>query len=254
MKSLVRLLAVAVAAFLFAGCLESDQQTVLMPDGSGKIVWTFGVEMKEDNQEPLQKDKLEAMQKASEGIVAWSEPKVEKKDGWYRCTLTAYFEDISKVKLIDPQKPDEPALAFVLVKKGDGGTLTVKDQLTSDMTKKEAEQRKPETDEEKQQAEDMKAQMKKMMKGLKVGIGVKLPGKVTASEHFMKTDGRAASMTIDDKLMGDVMDEKEEAKKTMEGLQGERTATWEKNETTQEEIDAFKKELAAAKAEWEKKK
>jgi hypothetical protein len=256
MKTLFRLFALVAAVTMFAGCLESDQQTVLYADGSGKIVWNIAIKMKGDEtEEPLKKDKLSSMENSAEGIVAWAEPKIVKADGWYRFTLVAYFDDISKVKLYDSGKAEKKeALSFVFEKKGEGGTLTVKDSMTEDAVQKAGEkQDKPKTDEEKQMAEQMKKMMQEMIKGLKISVSVKAPGAVTA-EKFPKTEGRLASLVIDEKLLLDSMDEKPEAKKAMESMSGERKVTWTKNEVPADEADAFKKELEAAKAAWAKLK
>ncbi len=258
MKTIARLLCFAVAASFLAGCLESDQQTVVMPDGSGKIVWTIGVQMKEgDKEEPLKQDKVSEMEQAAEGIVAWAEPKVTKENGWYKVTLVAYFDDISKVKLFqDKGGEKKEMLSFVYVKNGDGGTLTLKDATLDDAAKDQEEKKEeePQSEEAKKFAEEMKKQMKEMLKGMKISSGVKVPGSVTASEKFTKTEGRVASVVLDEKLLLDAMDEKPEAKKAIKEMAGEHKVTWTKNETTAEEVEGFKKEMAAAKAAWEKKK
>ncbi|MCE9582916.1 MAG: hypothetical protein K8T20_10510 [Planctomycetes bacterium] len=256
MKTLFRLAALAFAVTLFAGCLESDQQTVLYGDGSGKIVWSLSVKLKGDEkEEPMKPEKLAEMENSADGIVAWAEPKIVKENGSYRVTLVAYFDDISKVKLYEDKGGEKKEmLSFEFAKNGDGGTLTVKDSLTADAAKK-AEEKKdpPKTDEEKQMAEGMKKMMAEMVAGLRLAISVKAPGTVTA-EKFSKVEGRVASLVIDDKLILDSMDEKPEAQKALEGMAGDRKVTWTKNEVPTDEMEAFKKELAAAKAAWAKKK
>lgn len=258
MNTFARLLCLAAASFL-AGCLESDQQTVVMPDGSGKIVWTVGAKMKEgDPDSGLKMDSIDEMENSSEGIIAWGEPKEVKENGWHKVTMTAYFEDISKVKLFDKKGGEKKVmLSFEYTKNGDGGTLVVKDAMMDEMAKEQAEKgpkEEPKDPEAKKFAEEMKEKMKQEMKGFKLSSGVKVPGAITASEKYTKTDGRVAAVVLDEKLLLDVMDEKEEAKKTVAGMAGDHKVTWTKNEVGADEVEAFKKEMAAAKAYWEKKK
>lgn len=259
MKSLARMLCLAAVASFLAGCLESDQQTTVMPDGSGKIVWTVGAKIKEGEKDSgLKMNSIKEMEESAEGIVAWGEPKEVTENGWHKITITAYFEDITKVKLLDKKGGEtKDMLSFVYTKNGDGGTLVVKDSMMDDAVKDQANKganEEPKTEEAKKFEEEMKAKMKEEMKGFRLSSGVKVPGAITASEKFSKTEGRVAALVLDEKLLLDAMDEKPEAKKAIEGMAGEHKVTWTKNETPADEVEAFKKELAAAKAAWEKKK
>ena len=254
MSKVLRAVAVVAAlAFLFpmSGCVKLQEDFVVYPDGSGKVTMTVGIsqafidKMKDmpgggegfEEETGLSSEDMDN----TEGIVAFSKPAREKKDGWQTTTYTAYFEDINKVKFWKKEgEKKKLQLAFEFKKDGEGHSLEVDDRFTADENSDKMDEM---PDEAKAQIWD---QVKPMLKGFEIYKAVKMPGTVTSAEGFGTKAGRLASNKVT-----------EEAIKSLEDLgkymkASKRKVVCGKSEVSDADLAAFKKELAEAKAAWPK--
>jgi len=252
-KSLRAVAVLATFAFIFpiAGCLRFREELVINPDGSGKITLTIGMsqafidKMKGMGPGGAEVDEKMGMDpedlENAEGVVAFTKPVHEKKDGWETTTITAYFEDINKVKFWEKEgEKKKLKLAFTFKKEGEGHVLEVEDKFTDDGDSDKMDEMPAET------KDQIWEQAKPMLKGFEISKGVKMPGPVTAVEGFTKKEGRLAQNKVT-----------EESIKTLEDLTKSMKAAKAKvvsgkSEMTDADLAAFKKELDEAKAAWPK--
>jgi len=254
-KALRAVAVVATLAFLFpvSGCIKIQEDLIVFPDGSGKLTLTLGVsqafidKMKEmpgasdgfDEKAGLSSEDMDN----AEGIVAFSKPVKETKEGWVATTYTAYFEDINKVKLWSKEgEKKKLQLSFVFKQDGEGHVLEVDDRFTAD----------DETDKMGEMPEEAKDQIwdqvKPMLKGFEISKAVKMPGTVTSVEGYATKSGRQASNKITEEAIKSL----EDMGKTMKAAK--RKVVCGKSEVPDADLAAFKKELAEAKAAWPKVK
>ena len=238
----------ACALALLSGCLKMKEDLLVMPDGSGKLVLTLA--MKEDNElskekfseEEMMSEDPDKMLKEMPGVVAFLRPKLEKKAGWATITMTAYFEDVSKLKIIgDSEGGDGKALnEFKFKKEGDGFVFEVGGDKVGEGLKELGgnDDAPPEL---KKQMETM---IKEMMKDFEFQIRVKLPGAVKSVETFQAKDGRTATFTVGEKDIAGAADMKK-----ISGM-NKLKAVSGPSEVSAAEQAAFKAELEKAKAEW----
>lgn len=246
---------IATLAVLFpaAGCMRIGQDIVVFPDGSGKMTVKIGVnvEMMEklkgmggNAQEADEKmgftfDSLDKI----DGIVAFARPVTEEKDGWKTTTITAYFEDINKVKFWDKKGEErKEQISFAFKAEGEGHVLEIEDRMLSNGDDGKAD------DAPDEMKEQIWEKIQEFLKGFEVSHGVKMPGAVTAVEGYATKAGRTASS----KVGQDDLKNLDDLGKAMKG--GKRKITSGKSEVSDDDKAAFKKEMADAKAEWPKVK
>jgi hypothetical protein len=255
MRSPLRAVALAAALAAFfptAGCLRYQEELVVLPDGSGKMVLSVGFNLeilekfKEMGMDPSEQEEemgidLEDLEEF-EGIVAMTRPKSEKKDTWKTWTFTAYFEDLNKVRLTE-KRADETKrtkVSFAFRKEGDGYALEIDDRFAQN------EQLKSMEDMPEEGAEAAWEMAKQFLKGFEMTRAIRMPGPVTSSEGFAKKEGRVASNRIDESSLKGM----EDMKKAMKTEK--RKLACGPNEMSEGDVSAFKKELEQAKAEWPK--
>lgn len=277
MKPLARLLgAFAILTFTaLPGCMQFEQTTQLMPDGSGKLVMkvafkksmlemikAFGNQGDQKAPDPFEQvtdpTKLQAN---GEGFVAWNEPKKEEDADWVRMTVIGYFEDINKVKMYNEQdqggeKKKTLSFAAKYEKVGEGGRLT----MSNDMSKEFKNMSKdlPGTDGNEELGKAMLEAMKPMLEGMKVTLAMTVPGPIDSAGGLPDKKDRTASFSIDGNMMiALIKDPKGAEAKKLEALaasaeKGE-SITWSKTTVTADDVAAFQKEMAAAKESWAKR-
>jgi hypothetical protein len=248
-------LATLAVLFPAAGCIRYQEALVIMPDGSGKMTLNMGFNLeifdklkemnpagdqgKLDDEMTFDMDDVDNM----EGIVALTRPKSEKKDGWQIWTVTAYFDDINKVKLKDKEGEEEKTkISYSFKKDGDGYVLEIDDKMFDNDDMKKAD------DVPEENQEQMWEMAKQFLKGFDVSRDVRMPGTVTTADGFAKKEGRTASNRVveaDIKSMADMMKGMKSAK---------RKIVCGKNDLSGGDVDAFKKEIDEAKAAWPKLK
>ena len=246
-----RLLAVplACALGLLSGCLKMKEDLVILPDGSGKLLLTLSV--KEDNEmakekfteEELMSEDPEKMLKEMPGIVAFLRPKLEKKNGFVTITTAAYFEDVSKVRIIGENDGGEGNKAlneFKFRKEGDGFVFEVGGDKVGEGLKEIGGNEDAPPELKKQ----MEAMIKEMLKDFEFTIQVKMPGAVKEVSTFQKKEGRTATFSVGEKDIAGMNDMKKiSAMSTLKAVCGP-------SEVSADEQAAFKAELEKAKAEW----
>jgi hypothetical protein len=244
---------VATLAILFpaAGCIRFSEDLVVFADASGKMTLTVGI-----SEEFIEKMKAmganaDDFEKNSgldpedldnaEGVVAFSKPTHEKKDGWRTTVFIAYFDDINKVKIWEKNGEEKrQKLSFSFKKDGEGHVLEIEDKM---MSNDDAEKMETMPDEQKAQFWE---QAKGMMKGFKISSTVKMPGAVSAADGYKTKAGRTASIEVTEEAIKNIDD----LGKSMKSIK--RKVTCGKNEASDGDLAAFKKELADAKAAWPK--
>lgn len=284
LRRALRFLLLPLLAVSLVRCIQVEQSTTLFPDGSGKVVMKIAFkkamldmakatakQFGQEDADPLKEfqDPGE-LEKNSEGIAAWAVSKAQEDGEWVRVSLTGYFEDINKVKIYskeegggmeeDPEGEEKPehghrktTYAFKYEKTETGGTLSMSDDVRNDMMK-DAPGAEEGEDENPEMRKAMAKMMESMLAGLKMSFVVTVPGSVEESEGFVTKQGRTASIEIDAKTILAAAEggkESEEAKK-FQALKDAKSCrvTWKKNEVTEEEKTAFRKELEDAKAAW----
>ncbi len=258
-----------------SGCIQAEQACTIFPDGSGKVMMKvafkksmlkmmeemakgFGggegkVDMMSDFSDP------EKLMANSEGVAAWSEPRKEEAGEWIRVTTAGYFEDVNKVKIYnnenspDGQKKRKLSFACKYEKTPAGHVLRVQNETSKDIGKGPGGGQ-PGAD-NPELAKAMLEMMKPMLEGLKVAFTVTVPGPIEEATGFMQKKDRTAMVSFDDKLLLTMLQnpEGEEAKKLKAlGEQEGGKIAWKENSVGDDEVRAFKKEMAEAKAAWEK--
>ncbi len=233
-----------------AGCLDYEQQVVLYPDGSGKIVRRLAVKRDARNLlRALSKEKaapsdpvaefadLSRLKEDSRGIAAWAPVERASKDGWDSATVTAYFEDVNQVRLHLLQPSDgvlERRLEFAAryAKSASGGSLEIdpsgRDALNPDDP-------------------HFKAALP-FLKDARVRFSVRAPGPVERAEGFPEKEGRDASFLFDQaRIQAALKDPKGDASRELDRLLDERPrVTWASVALPEEEQAAFRREFEEA--------
>jgi hypothetical protein len=279
MKPIVRLLGfLAVASFTaLPGCVQFEQTTLLMPDGSGKLVMKVGFKksmlemIKQFGGQDGQKvpDPFEQvtdptkLKDNGEGFAAWGEPKKEEDGDWLRMTVIGYFEDINKVKLYNEQdqggeKKKTLSFAAKYERKGEGGRLTMSNEMGDEFKKMSKDLPGADGNGNEELAKAMLEAMKPMLEGMKVTIAMTVPGPIESAGGLPEMKDRTASFSIDGNMMiALIKDPKGPEAKKMEALgeaakKGE-AITWSKTTVSPDDVAAFQKEMAQAKESWAKR-
>jgi hypothetical protein len=271
-RPLLALLAAAAASAL--GCLQADEQVVLMPDGSGKITMTIAVKkqiltlldarLKELKSKvpdgPKLSNPFEQFTGAdsplvanAEGVAAWSLGRVQQDGEWVRTTVVGYFDDINQVRIYSEDNgPDGPVKTLVfqarLAKTPSGWSLLSSNEKRKDLRKLISPGRE---DADVQNASlDL---MKPMLQEMKLANSVVVPGAIKDAVGFFSFDGRRASTSIDGPtLVAAVTNpEGEEHRKLLTlGATSDIRLSWSTIDVSDAEVAAFKQEAARAKQAW----
>jgi hypothetical protein len=228
-----------VTTLLSAGCIKAKQNIVFMPDGSGRMDMTLGYSkamFDQMNQGQQQKDptdiNISEMADQSQGIVAFTRPVREEKDGWVMVRFSAYFDDINDVKMNKNDAEDSPVYTFR--EDGTGHRVEVTKGMTTNMISEMGEEEVP---------AEQRQMMLMMFAGFELTESFTMPGTVADATGLPKVDGRTASVTVVDR---DLVDR---AKLTELGADP-RVVVSEASTLSAGELAAFRAEMAQAKAEW----
>jgi len=257
-------------------CVQFTQETTLLPDGSGKIrivvavkksmmamVSAMGKEFGGEQKNPFdQLTSTRELEANTEGFVAWRLGQKAEDGEWVRMDATGYFEDIGRVRMYDDEedpntgeKTRKVKLAFERKTTEAGEELVINNRILDQA--KEQSPETPEGDENKEMAEAMAKAMKDMLKGMigdmKISLSFTVPGAIKESEGFMETDGRTVTVGLTGEMILASLDDPEAKRKLQETADRGRIV-WTGNETTEDEVQAFRKEMAEAKESWEKVK
>ncbi len=187
------------SALLLTGCFDTKQEFTINPDGSGKVIHestfqklTFSDESK-DPADSL-KEAVSKVIQDSKGVDAWKDVTFETlEDGRIHFKGTAYFKDLSKLKL-DNQQFQQFQFGW---QKGAGDThtlteLSAKSDAPSASTKQSElaalspEARAKKIKEERGKFQQMKPMMAGVIGTMRQAVVFHLPGKVGAVANFQK--------------------------------------------------------------------
>jgi hypothetical protein len=221
----------ALLGLAAAGCLDTEQDFTLNPDGSGKVKikavgapfqLDFG-QKKTSPEESAAKAGRETLEK-SQGVDAWKDVDcVVRDDGKLAFTGTAYFKDLKGLRLsVLGMQSDGPELG--LQDDGKGGlVLELKGDKKGPKEKPEPvklsdEQLKAKMREERAKYQQGKAFMESFLKELRLKTRVTLPGTVADAGLFkadgpstveIALDGKALLKTLDELMMDDAFMKKQ---------------------------------------------
>jgi hypothetical protein len=260
-------LLVAASVALLGGCVDLKQEVFVMPDGSGKLKVTVGMNEKgmQDAMggfgggggaqvKPSGKTDVdvEKLREDTEGFVAFTEPREYKKGGWNYVTFTGYFEDINKAKLTEKDDAGnrKTTLAFSFKPDGGGYVLAVEGGLLGDNAPGGGPggpggmggmggaggggDAMP----------GMEAMMAQMLKGFKVLETYTMPGNVTRIQGLTGKAGRTATLSVGEKTMADPKAAK------AANLSGTKKIWCGPKKVRFTEQSEFKAEMRRAKAAW----
>ncbi len=244
-----------VAGTSLTGCIKIDQNTQVMPDGSGKVTMRVGMktamaqmaESGEDGGPPVPTES-EDLERDWEGFVAFTEPVKTEEGEWTYYDVSGYFTDINKVKIYDTDdETGERKLqtAFKMRQEGEGWVLDVENPTLAEMGEDLPEDDGDTTPEMK---EMMKGMMEAMLAGLEIRFSYTLPGQVSAVQGLWGKDGNTADVKI---TVSDLF-ETEKMKKL--SAAESRSATCGESNITEETMAAWKSEFADAKDKWAARK
>lgn len=228
-----------VFATALTGCVKFKQVTTVMPDGSGKIQLRVGMSeqiiqmAKQQGEDPFKDISPAEMSASSKGIVAFSKPEQQKEGGYTYIIYNAYFEDINKVELGNPDD-DKAPMTFAYARDGKSATLTAKNTMILSAVA----DYKPMQPEEKQFAAGM-------MAGMAFGEHYALPG----AYEDVKGVTAAGSTAMIDMTTEHLLD----GTGPIADLKGVEQLVFKITEVKEDKaaMKAFKAELEKAKAEWE---
>jgi hypothetical protein len=242
MGAIVRFALLSVAACLPAGwmtsCFDIEHSTRVYPDGSGKFAISITVlkENYHDKKWDSAEETLAGCLNCCEGYAAWTVPALKESEKSLTYELAAYFEDISKFRWKEAKGERETIWSFELAKTGEGQTLVFRDKILKDWIEAAGKALGPE--EKVCETDD------------RYVFSVTVPGKITHVDGMPTPKGRTAEVRVDDKLKFAARKSEAAARKVVAGLSSEMKITWSGSEIPKEELEAFKKEFAAARETW----
>lgn len=267
----------AAAALALSGCISLDldlpvfldqrEELLVMPDGSGKLTVTWDLlspDPKADDNKELAADFVSEFREdpafpkeALQGLVAWEVQSQMPHEGVVRLVLTAYFDDVSQFQYRD----SEAWTTFRYRKLPEGFALEVNDpdgldapeeilkwNLEEDpgpywKTVAEAPVEGQDPDGAKRAA---KAFARRVLEGPRLSQTYTLPGEVKEAKGFTSVKGRCATFLLACKELKGLPDADVAAE--MEKAKGVRRIVCGPSTLPEQEVAAFRRELAGAKA------
>jgi hypothetical protein len=252
---------------LLGGCFQVDYEATLYPDGSGKMNVQIAIRQSalQRSRKPGRSDALpaelqsilnqvqkpERIREFFSGVVGWKPIKVDEDSTWLRATYAVYFDDINQLVLhTDPAVTGEAkrtVFSFKLIKSPAGGQTLY--QITG-MKGLPAFKSSPG---DQAQASAYAKEIKPVIEDLRVGLRINVPGTIQESKGVLDAAGRSASWSLDGALfLGALRNlDGSEMKRIRDIMDvSESRISWTENALTPAQLEAWKKELAAAKTEW----
>jgi len=249
MKRTLNALAITMLLALLttvAGCVKYKQVITLMPDGSGKIDVDFALSEQmiqlgqQQGDDPFKQMTPATLAEGSEGIVAFTQPKKQKKDGYTSLSFTAYFNDINQVKLggMEDEDDADPPMTFAYKRDGRSATLTARDTMTLDV----ARTYEPLSEEQKAQG------AAKMLDGIYFNETFVLPGESDAVKGVTMVDNTAKIEITEDNILN--------ATGPLMKIKGKEQFVFKIGEVQEDDqaLKAFQAEMAEAVKAWEQMK
>ena len=211
-----------MTAILINSCIESIQEYVLNPDGSGKVKAEIIMPIDPMNMMGDEERVTKAMKDVSEfihksvGIDAWTDFEFKLLEDSTKIMLkaTGYFKDISKISdkgyfpISFEKEPSGDYLVTIREKQDETKNLSDADD-ESDSQEDEAplteEEIKAKAKEMKKQSSFMMGMMSMMMTDLDIRSKYVFPGKIKEFDGFVKFDDRTAGLSFDGQKLMSVM-------------------------------------------------
>lgn len=244
--------ATALLPLALVGCLDYSQEVAIYPDGSGMVSRTLGVKQaalallralaknRGPTADPLAEfADLERLKASSQGIAAWGRPERSSRNGWDFVRVSAYFEDVNRVRLYLVQESEgvlERRLEFAArLAKGPSDTVLEIDPGSRDAVNPDDPR--------------LKAALP-LLADARVRFAVRVPGEIRTAEGFADVEGRTASLLFDRaRLEPALRAPKSEASRALDRLLDERPRiTWRPGPVPDEERAAFRKAFDDARA------
>lgn len=215
----ISLLCLLIISILFFSCIESKQDYTLNPDKSGKVkiealFQQMNISMggEKENQDPdiQMKKAVKKIIEKSKGVSVWKNVTYKlKDDGRILFKGTAYFKDISKLKIhnismmnVDFKKAKNKTMVLILKdEKGEKGDR--KKKKPGKMTDKEI---KKQIKKQKAGYQQMKPMLKAFLSSMKMDAAFKLPGKVKSFVNFKKTKTKALRIVFEGEKLLKILD------------------------------------------------
>lgn len=221
MRNLILVVLIVGIAVFLSGCFETKEHYTLNPDGSGKVVcetlfqpMSLNITGEEVDPEGQMKDTVRKTLEDSLGVDVWKDVSFKlADDGRISFKGTAYFKDISKLKL-KIGGGEMKGMRPVFTKDAGGGMVL---EIESEEKEKDVAGKKKPTklsDEEiakkirveKAKYQQMKPMMESFLSTMKIDMSFRLPGTLKEVSNFKKEDG-VLRLTFEGKKMLDVMDQ-----------------------------------------------
>jgi TfoX/Sxy family transcriptional regulator of competence genes len=248
----------ALAALnVMPGCVKYKQIITLMPDGSGKVNITMGVDKRLLSEfgnptdpfalvKPFSPDRVK---KDARGVSAFTKAKFYSDDGYHYTSYDAYFEDINQLHLMMNDTTEDGGRTEGLAYTKLGGFKYVRDGDTAKLIRTKGPVLSIGKAVSKPQKEDAD-EMIQRFKGIDISERYVMPGTFIDQKGIVGVDNTAIlRVTLDDVL---------EETGPMQVFKNKDTFTIEINDITldDEAVRAFREEMAAAvkAAEQEKEK
>jgi hypothetical protein len=236
-------LAPALLLLAASGCMKIRDELLVMPDGSGRLSFTFAIASKAEagkfTEAELMSGDPDEIQDKIRGLVAMGKPTLEEKDGTVRIRLTGYFDDLNALKIMDDGEGAKAKVKQEFVFRREGETFSV--EVKGNLLAEEGPERPAGDPEIQKFREEM---IKTMYAGFEFRQDLKLPGNVTSVEGFVSKDGRVAAYAVGEKNLQTSADVKK-----LNAITGFK-ASCGKSEVTDAEAAEWRRELEAAKAGW----
>ncbi len=214
--------ALPVLAFL-AACGVSEVHLTIYPDGSGKLVRKS---IERDAKPPAQEDETKydpVAEKLYEGAAAIIGPVNTAAGKALHRTTTIYFDDVNAFRIKDR---DRVIFSFDY-RKGEGGfEFSIHDRWSKDFLDKHPPKEKD---------------------AWSTTATVTVPGKIDAHSGWATREGRTASLSVSADIARTTRD-------LIEPMLGDKNVSWKKHEISDGDLKAFKRELEAARARFDKLK
>jgi len=268
MKPPVRALGTMLLLSLLAlgGCLQTEYETTLYPDGSGKMAVQLAIKQsglrrfrqsgRPGGLPPEVQAVLEQIQKPEkikeyfDGVVGWKPIKVEEDAAWLKATYTVYFDDINQLQVRGDRilaGGKQLVFSWRLIKSSTGSQSLY--QITG-LKGLPAFKVQPG---DQAQAREMAKEAEPVIDELRISVKVTVPGTIEESKGVLQTSGRSAGWTLDGALLLGALRHLEgtDMKRLRDIMDTpESRISWTGNEVTPAQVESWKKELAAAKDEW----
>lgn len=257
----VRPLVTAASLVALTGCMKTDVQIVLMPDGAGKMVVDFDLNPNRLPffvDDPLGNLTSPRFLQGSmvPGTYAWAPPERHRTEDRDRLVLTAYFKDINAFWFYKSAAGEiDTALAFGYDPKRDPRTLHLRPNLERELDEPlplpSLRSAGVSIDLTPGVVSGLMPLLRPVLADMEIFLRVVVPGTVQQASGFTRLEGRTATIHVDRDRFVQVLTERAGVVLDEQALRGEDPAIrWTGSVVDGEAQAAFRAEMKAARAWW----